>query len=285
MSSLKVPHLDLPTFDTLVDVVGNPTASDLHLFLNGNQFMVMEDLLAAFRAAYPTFSRIYYETLPPGILASQIQAEGRIDIGTLSLSVHADVYTAGRDEMTRLRSYLLDPLPYAANQLALLVQKENPKHITGFSDLGRNEVRVAMPNPETEGIARLARRALELVGGPALRDTVFIEKHQAGTTLFTTVHHRETVDWLERDRADVGVVWESEARFAVASGRRAVPLSLTSFKANPVGKYVAAGLKQAPHPKARDAFLAFLQSSECEAIYSRYGFLSPDANPHVFAGF
>lgn len=285
MSNRNVPHLDLPAFDTLVDLVGNPTEADLHLFLNGNQFMVMEDLLAAFRRAYPALSRIYYETLPPGILAEQIQAQGRLDIGTLSLRVRPDIYTAGRDEMVRLQQYLLEPIPYAANRLALLVQPPNPKHIHGFQDLGRPDVQVAMPNPETEGIARLARRSLELVGGPALRDTVFIQKHDRGTTRFTTVHHRETVDWLERNQADVGVVWESEARWAITSGRRVMSVPLTDLSENPVGQYVVAGLKEAPHPKARDAFLTFLQSPESQAIYLRYGFLLPDANQEVFTGF
>lgn len=285
MSSPSHPQLDLAPFDTVMDIVGNPWEADLHLFLNGNQFMVMGDLLAAFRESHPRVSRIYYETLPPGLLAAQIESEGRLNIGTLSLNVKADVYTAGRDEMTRLTSHLLTPVPYAANQLGLLVPPGNPKHIGGFQDLGREDVIVAMPNPTTEGISRLAQRALEIVGGPALRKTVFHDKAESGSTRFTTVHHRETVDWLERHQADVGVVWDSEARWALKTKRGVSRVPLDAFSENPVGQYLAAGLREAPHPGARDAFLAFLQSPKAQAIYDQYGFQRINSPRSAYPGF
>ncbi|NMP21886.1 molybdate ABC transporter substrate-binding protein [Sulfobacillus harzensis] len=285
MSSHEAPRLDLPGFDTLIDLVGDPGDADLYLFLNGNQFMVMPELLTAFRARHPQFSRIYYETLPPGLLAHQIQAEGRIHIGSLILTVYPDVFTAGRGEMDLLKEEVLEPLPYAENRLALVVQPKNPKQIAGFQDLAREDIRVAMPNPETEGIARLARHALDLVGGESLANAVFRHKQDLGTTLLTTVHHRETVDWIERDRVDVGVVWQSEAAWARATHRRVESIPLDDFLENPVGQYFVAGLKRAPHPEARDAYLTFLQTSEAQAIYARYGFMPPEAHSTVFSGF
>lgn len=285
MLDLNAPRLDLPAFDTLVDLVGNPGDADLYLFLNGNQFMVMPELLTAFRKRFPDFSRIYYETLPPGLLAQQILAEGTLHIGSLTLTVFPDVYTAGRGEMELLQEALLEPLPYAENQLALLVQPTNPKRIRGFQDLGREDVRVAMPNPKTEGIARLARHALDLVGGESLSDAVFRHKLDLGTTLLTTVHHRETIHWMERDKVDVGVVWQSEAAWAVTSGRQVEQVSLNHFPENPVGQYFVAGLRKAPHPEARDAYLTFLQTDEAKAIYAQYGFMGPQASSAAFSGF
>lgn len=58
---------DLHNLDMMED-------SDLNLFMAGNQFMVMAELLAAFQRRYPRIRRIYYQTLPPG--------EGRWSIGS-----------------------------------------------------------------------------------------------------------------------------------------------------------------------------------------------------------
>jgi len=45
-------------------------------------------------------------------------------------------------------------VPYVTNTLTIMVPKANPAKITGLADLGKPNVRLAMPNPEFEGIAR-----------------------------------------------------------------------------------------------------------------------------------
>lgn len=279
------PVLQLPGFDSIVDLVGNPVGADLHLFLNGNQFMVMPALLKAFQDQHPEYRQIFYETLPPGLLAQQIVAHGEIAIGSLQLVVLPDIYAAGRAEMQDLQHALLEPQPYAANRLALLVRPDNPKQIRGFHDLGRDDVRIAMPNPATEGIARLARHALVLAGGEPLAETVFEHKQQTGSTLVTTVHHRETIAWLENHRVDVGVVWQSEAAWASHTGRNVTEVPLEDFSANPVGQYYVAGVQNAPHPQARDAFLAFLLGSVAQRLYQHYGFFPPSSHHQPYRGF
>src|SRR5690606_22564584 len=111
------------------------------------------ELLAAFRKAHPQYRRIFAETLPPGILARQI-AGGAITIGNLRISLQPDVYTAGKARIMQTPSWFSDTATYASNKLAILVQKGNPLHIRGLTDLGRNAVRVSMPNPAWEGIGR-----------------------------------------------------------------------------------------------------------------------------------
>ncbi|UCD33676.1 MAG: hypothetical protein JSV38_07410, partial [Desulfobacterales bacterium] len=37
--------------------------SDLTLFMAGNQFMVMKEIIAAFQKEHPNIKRIFYETL------------------------------------------------------------------------------------------------------------------------------------------------------------------------------------------------------------------------------
>ena len=38
--------------------------ADLVLFMAGNQFMAMKDIVSAFQAQYPEIKKIFYETLP-----------------------------------------------------------------------------------------------------------------------------------------------------------------------------------------------------------------------------
>lgn len=284
MSSLNtVARLDLPNFDTAIDFVGNPYVADLVLYLNGNQFMVMPELLNHFRQQHPAYARIYYETLPPGLLAAQIQNRGHIHLGSLELIAPADVYTAGKMEMNALKSHVVNPQPYAQNQLALVVAAGNPRNIQGFEDLARQELTIAMPNPETEGIARLAMEAVRRRAGDGAVKTLFEDKVKNGSCRLTTVHHRETLAWLVSGQVDVGVVWQSEAQWAIHQGKPIASVPLDHWKGNPVGQYWVSPLSDAPHPQAAQDFVDYLLSGPAQAIYQKYGFTP--AGSDVFSGF
>lgn len=45
---------------------GDPEAAQLRLFMAGNQFVVMDNLVAEFKKQYPQYQEIYYVTIPPG---------------------------------------------------------------------------------------------------------------------------------------------------------------------------------------------------------------------------
>src|SRR5260370_39941813 len=63
-------------------------------------------------------------------------------------------------------------VPYVTNTLTIMVPKGNPGHVTDLADLGKPDIRVAMPNPEFDGIARQIEPPLKKAGGQALTDTV-----------------------------------------------------------------------------------------------------------------
>ena len=52
--------------------------ADLVLFMAGNLFMAMKDIIAEFKSQYPEVKNIFYETLPPGLELKQILAKGAI---------------------------------------------------------------------------------------------------------------------------------------------------------------------------------------------------------------
>jgi hypothetical protein len=68
----------------------------LVLLIGGNQFFVLPQLISGFEAKHPELKgKIFYETLPPGILRKQIAAGGVVTLGNLTLAVKPDVYEAG----------------------------------------------------------------------------------------------------------------------------------------------------------------------------------------------
>ena len=67
--------------------------AQLVLFMAGNQFMVMGDLIKAFQERHTEVKYIFYETLPPGLELKQILSGGAIFRGRL-IAGSPDVYAS-----------------------------------------------------------------------------------------------------------------------------------------------------------------------------------------------
>lgn len=265
----------VPPVDQTLDLHGDPAGAQLVIFAAGNQFMVMPRLLHAFRQRHPEIARIFYETLPPGIVVKQIRA-GALEMGNLSIGARPDVLLAGPRGMRTLHGegYVRSWVPYATNVLAIMVRRGNPRGVRTLADLGRADVRVVMPNPHWEGVAEQVEGAYVRAGGEALVRTIMSAKVREGTTILTRIHHRQTPLFLQESKADAGPVWISEALYAERIG---LPLSLVRIpaKENVTAAYDAAVMLAAPHAAAAHAFVEFMQTSEARAIYRSYGFGPP----------
>ncbi len=259
----------------MMDFHGNPAGADLVVFAGGNEWFALPSVFAAFQRAHPEVRSIYYETLPPGVLAEQMHA-GAIRVGGLTLTVKPDVYISGKKRMQKeQRAGAVErAVLFASNDLAIIVRKGNPKSIHSLLDLGRADVRVAMPNPKTEGIARQIELAYKKAGGDRLVRTIMVAKVRNGTTILTSIHHRETPAWVAQGKVDAGPVWISEALYQQRV-RSAITVIRIAQRVNVTGLYLAAIVKHAPHRQAAHAFTSFLTSPQAQAIYRSYGFSRP----------
>jgi ABC-type molybdate transport system substrate-binding protein len=255
-----------------MDRHGDPDGADLVVFAGGNEWFALPEVMAAFRRQHPEIKHVFYETLPPGVLAEQMNA-GTLQMGELTLRLQPDVFMAGKKRMeAEVRDGMVDaPVTFASNVLGLMVKSGNPKHVESLVDLGRADVRVAMPNPKTEGIARQIQIAYRKAGGDRLDEAIMQDKARAGTTIFTTIHHRQTPMWIKNGRVDAGPVWISEALYQerIHSGIEAVPIPARD---NVTGLYLAAVVKRSAHERAARAFIEFLMSPQAQHIYRSYGF-------------
>ncbi len=259
--------------------IGDSYTSDLVMYLAGNQFMVMNELIGDFQKKNPEIKSIYVETIPPGqILKGQILKQGKIN--GINTAQNPDLFASvnlGHLKKLKSKSMMDDYMIYVHNKLELMVAKGNPKNIKGPKDLARDDLVQSHPNPLTEGI-------FKFYGSQMLKDLGLYEKVTGNAkckscwaikdkTWFTSRHHRETPYRIEQGQADVGIVWTTEIMHAKADGR---PIDGVAIPApynmeHKVG-YAIGTLKSARNPGNARRFMEYLSSAEAQNIYASYGF-------------
>lgn len=265
----------VPPADVMADFHGSLDDPLLVLYASGNYFFAMGDLVHAFGEAYPAYrGRVFYETLPPGLLMKQLTEGGTITSGNMSFTVRPDVMMA---ERTASEGWVRDGrlaapvVSFATNDLTIMVPKDNPAKITGLADLGRPGLAIIMPNPAFEGVAAQIKASLTKADGEALAKTVYEAKVADGSTILTRIHHRQTPLFLMQGLGEAGVTWTSEAIFQEKQGHPIAHVAIPAEQ-NTRAVYSAAIVSGAPHTDAARAWLAFIKTDAAFACLSPYGF-------------
>ena len=265
----------VPQVDDLADFHGDPFKAKLVLYVGGNYFFAMAPLVATFERQHPELKgRVYWETLPPGLLVEQIEHGGTVTSGNMTWTAKPDAYFAGLKKVRQLIEQGVltgSAVPYATNSLAIMVPAGNPAHITGLADLARPSLRLAMPNPAFEGVAKQIQSSLKKTGGDALVTAVYTTKVADGSTILTHIHHRQTPLFLMQGRVQAGVTWQSETTFQEQIGNPIQHVNIPSAQ-NTTAIYAGAELRDAPHPETARLWLSFIHSSPALSVLESYGF-------------
>lgn len=265
--------------------IGDSYTADLVMYLAGNQFMVMEELIQDFQKKNPDIKSIYVETIPPGqILKGQILKQGQIN--GQNTAMNPDLYASVRDaHLKKLNKegkmddgYII----YTHNKLELMVAKGNPKGIKGAEDLARDDLVQSHPNPLTEGIFKFYGSEMlkdlgihdKVTGGKKCKSCWAVD----GKTWFTSRHHRETPQRIEDGQADVGIVWTTEIIEAKRENRNidGVAISDKYNKGDKVG-YAIGVLKEGRNQANAQKYLDYLKTDAAQNIYASYGFVKASA--------
>jgi len=252
------------------------------LWLAGNQFFAMDDVVHAFQRKNPGVE-VGLITLPPGLILNAIQAGGWTYEGRNYPGL-PDVYASVNlgHLKTLKKAGLMDRYAvYMHNELEIMVAKGNPKGIRGIKDLVRPGVRTSMPNPVNEGIMQFYGRKVLERHGIWNRISAGKECSSCQTTpdnWFTAVHHRETPDRIRAGTSDAGFVWKTETREAVRLGApvEGVVLPPEDSLRNEVA-YAIGALTNSPRKMMAAKYLEFLPSPECQAAYAKFGFVNASA--------
>lgn len=265
----------VPEVNSLADFHGDVTNPSLVLYIAGNYYFAMGPLAQAFEDRHPEFrGHLYYETIPPGLLVRQMKAGGKITSGNMTWVAKPDAYLAGLKNVRGLIDEGMltgKPVAYVTNDLTIMIARGNPGNVESLADLGKPSVRLAMPNPEFEGVTRQIKATLVKAGGDSLVKAVYGDKVADGATILTHIHHRQTPLFLMQGLADAGMTWTSEAIFQEQVGHPISHIEIPTVD-NTTAIYAGAIVKNAAHPQAAQLWLDFIHSPEALTIFERYGF-------------
>ena len=259
--------------------IGDSYKADLVMYLAGNQFMVMEELIQDFQQKNPDIKSVYVETIPPGqILKGQILKQGTIEGQKTSMT--PDLFASvNLDHLKKLQSRgkMNNHIIYTHNKLELMVAKGNPKNVSGPKDLEREDLVQSHPNPLTEGI-------FKFYGSKMLNDLGIYEKVTGGAkckscwavpnkTWFTSRHHRETPYRIENNQADVGIVWVTEVVEGVKKGRQVEGVAIPApYNMAHKVAYAIGVLTEGRNQDNANRYMEYLATDKAQDIYASYGF-------------
>ncbi|MDI3382124.1 molybdate ABC transporter substrate-binding protein [Xenophilus aerolatus] len=284
---LDATRFDVPQANWLLDFHGSLQDPDLVLFMAGNQFRALPQLLQAFRDSAPArdlgVDRIFYATTPPGRLVDAM-ASGRLASGNFVIEIDPqrlwpDAFMAGPREHQRLAAagHIEDAASaatYARNRgVALLVRAGNPLGITQARDLARDDVRVAISTKEREGTSFASYSAtLDAQGGAGLTEAVV----RKGTTRHSQfVHHREVPQLIADGRADAGPVYLHIATYLAAAMPDIFDVVVLPEAGNFRDELSIVLLRDTPRPAAARAWRDFLLGPDAAPLLARHGFDAP----------
>lgn len=200
-----------PCSNICLDFHGDPVRAQLVVFSDGNHHMALRDCLDLFARQNNALSGIFYATTPPGPIVNMFKTGG-LRMGNLVVSVTPHVFISPPEILDSLvqSKHLSGHIPFVRNQgNVLLVRKGNPKRVLGVSDLGRDNIRLFLSNPDTEKASYTAYRdTLKALTSEQYGPTFLDDKIKQDQVLFgQRIHHREAPQALADGAADVAMVF------------------------------------------------------------------------------
>jgi ABC-type molybdate transport system substrate-binding protein len=254
------------------------TEAGLILWLAGNQFFAMDEVVKAYQKTSPG-TAVGLITLPPGLLLTAIE-KGGWTYGGKDYPGRPDVYASvnlGHLQQLKKQGLMDTYAIYLHNEMELMVAAGNPKGIKGIKDVERADIRTSMPNPVSEGIMRFYGKKVLERNGLWQHVSAGKECSSCQTTpnnWFTSVHHRETPERILAGKSDTGIVWVTETMQAQRAG-----MTVDGVKLPPEDSlrdevsYAIGGLQASPHKAVADGYLVFLTTPAAQDAYASFGFV------------
>lgn len=283
------PINDYRTFhlDGAIEIgkIGDSYTADLVIYGFVDQNRLMDKLIREFQEQHEHIKSIYVETTSSDlILKAHILKQGSIN--GMRTATNPDLYaTLNPQNLQQLytKNLMTHYIIYAHNKLALMIAQDNPKKISSFKDLGRNDLVHSHPNPLTEEIFREYGANMFKQLGLYRKLTHYAKCKQCwaikGKTWFTRRHEYETPQRIESGLADIGLAWSTEILDAQRRGYKIEGISIPN-RYNQVNKinYKIGVLTTGRNQKNALDFMRYLQSDEAQKIFARHGFVKTSRN-------
>ena len=173
----------------------------------------------------------------------------------------ADIFASADDSnMTKLGDAgesAGEPVSIAKNTMEIIVEKGNPKAITGVADLAKSDLIVVLcadTVPCGKSAAAVLKNAGVAAAPKSLEDKV-----------------KGVVTKVTAGEADAGIVYVSDVK---AAGDAAEGVAIPA-EVNVINNYPMVVTKEATNAAAAQAFIDFVAGDAGQAILVKYGFLAP----------
>lgn len=173
----------------------------------------------------------------------------------------ADVFASADDsnmtKLTEAGESAGQPVSIAKNAMEIIVEKGNPKAITGVADLAKPDLLVVLCSetvPCGKSAAAVLKNAAVTLTPVSLEDKV-----------------KGVVTKVTAGEADAGIVYVSDVN---AAGDNAQGVEIPA-DINVINNYPMVVTKEATNASGAQAFIGYVASPAGQAILAKYGFLAP----------
>jgi len=237
----------------------------------------------------PAFAAYYKEQTGQDIIVSQShggsgsQARSVIegleaDVVTLALAYDIDAIAAAGLMNEDWQSELPDNSAPYTSTMVFLVRKGNPKGISDWDDLIRDDVSVITPNPKTSGGARwnyLAAwaYALRQNGDDEEAAKAFVGALFKNVAVLDSGARGATTTFVERGIGDVLITWENEAFLTIneiGAGEYEIVVPSVSILAEPAVAIIDEVTKQKGTEEAARMYLEYLYTEEAQEMIAKH---------------
>ncbi len=199
-----------------------------------------------------------------GTLKTQIQEGADCDVFISAAQKQMNALDIASDKNTDGLDFILSDtrINLVENKITLVVPEGNPAGVSSFDDVAGGAVSaVGLGNSDVP----VGQYAEEIFRNMGVWDAI-----QSKITFGSNV--KEVTTWVSEDTVDCGVVYGTDA---YSAGLEIVAYAPADLLATPV-VYPAAVLKNSQNTEAAKAFLDYLQTDECAAVFEGVGFSIPE---------
>lgn len=198
------------------------------------------------------------------------------DVATLALFTDTDaVRKAGLIDDGWVNDFPNRSLPFTST-IVFVVRKGNPKRITDWPDLAREDVGVITPNPKTSGNGKwsflAAWGSVVARGGTDAEALGLVADIYRRAPVLDAAARTATLSFTDKRIGDVHLTWENEAHLEVqeSHGGLEIVYPPVSVLAEPHVAVVDRVVDRKGTRAAAEAYLAFLYTEPAQEIIARH---------------
>ncbi len=234
----------------------------LNVFAAASMTETLEEIQEMYREAVPNVTLVFnFDS--SGTLKTQIQEGADCDLFISAAQKQMDQLdiTAPEDKNTEGLDFVLEGsrIDFLENKVVLAVPDGNPAGIMSFEDLGTDKLSLLALGNDDVPVGQYSTEILTSLG--------LLEGLEADSKITYGSNVKEVTTQVSEASADAGIIYATDA---YSAGLTVVAEAGTDLCGQVI--YPAAVLKVSAHPKEAQAFLDYLQTGECTAVFEKVGF-------------